>query len=80
MFKESQIYGWDSEPVDERPSEFMASGGYSVLSSDRRLDAAISQRRARSRVRFGGFIAFLVALFAVGIYAVVALLPLLTKR
>jgi len=25
-------FGWDEEPADERPSEFMQSTGYSVLS------------------------------------------------
>jgi hypothetical protein len=31
-FKDSQVYGWDAEPKDERPSEFVPSTGYSVLS------------------------------------------------
>lgn len=31
-FKDSQVYGWDAEPKDERPSEFVPSTGYSALS------------------------------------------------
>ena len=80
MFKESQVYGWEAEPVDERPSEFMASGGYSVLTSDQRLDAAIRKRHARARVGLGGTLAFLVILFALGGYAAIALLPMLVHR
>ena len=31
-FKDTQIFDWESEPHDERPSEFAQSTGYSVLS------------------------------------------------
>jgi hypothetical protein len=31
-FKETQVFGWDAEPHDERPSEFVPSTGYSSLS------------------------------------------------
>lgn len=31
-FKDTQVFGWDSEPTDERPSEFVHSTGYSALS------------------------------------------------
>jgi hypothetical protein len=32
QFKQTQIFDWDAEPSDERPSEFVQSTGYSVLS------------------------------------------------
>jgi hypothetical protein len=31
-FKDTQVFGWDAEPKDERPSEFVPSTGYSALS------------------------------------------------
>jgi hypothetical protein len=32
-FKETQIYDWESEPADERPSEFGHSTGYGPSST-----------------------------------------------
>jgi hypothetical protein len=32
QFKDTQVYDWDAEPKDERPSEFVPSTGYSQLS------------------------------------------------
>jgi hypothetical protein len=80
MFKESQLYGWDAEPVDERPSEFMASGGYSMLSSDPRLNEAIRRRRSAARVGLIGLIAFVAVLFLLGGYALLDLLPMLVRH
>lgn len=37
MIKKSQLFGWDQEPVDERPSEFMHSTSYGTLSDARTL-------------------------------------------
>ena len=31
-FKDTQVFGWETEPRDERPSEFVPSTGYSALS------------------------------------------------
>jgi hypothetical protein len=31
-FKDTQVFGWEVEPKDERPSEFVQSTGYSALS------------------------------------------------
>lgn len=31
-FKDTQIYDWDAEPKEERPSGFVPSTGYSTLS------------------------------------------------
>ena len=35
-FKQTQIFGWEHEPADERPSDFVSTGystGFSTLSS-----------------------------------------------
>ena len=32
MIKPSQVFGWEQEPVDERPSEFMVSTSFGTLS------------------------------------------------
>jgi hypothetical protein len=31
-FKSTQVFGWEAEPMDERPSEFIPSTGFSSLS------------------------------------------------
>ena len=80
MFKESQVYGWDAEPVDERPSEFMTSAGYSVLTSDQRFEAAMRSRKTRAHVGTASLVAFIVALFALGGYALIKLLPMLMRN
>jgi hypothetical protein len=78
MFKQSQIYGWESEPADERPSEFMPSTGYAMLSGYH--DPAAARRAARrSSSRFGAksLIAFSIAMLALGAYGLLKLAPLL---
>jgi uncharacterized membrane protein len=77
MLKETQIYGWDTEPVDERPSEFMASSGYSVLTSYYALDHAHRTRKSRSRFGLIGMLVFVGLLLALGVYALSTLAPLL---
>jgi hypothetical protein len=56
-FKETQVFGWDAEPHDERPSEFVQSTGYSSLSGY----YAMPDTRARSARRGGGFKWILIA-------------------
>ena len=77
QFKPSQLYGWDSEPVDERPSEFMGSTGYSSLSGYHGLTDARRPARRTSRVGFKSLLAFGVLLLVAGGYALVQLAPLL---
>ena len=63
------VYGWDEEPVDERPSEFVPTSGYSALSGyhvPRDLSARVSRRR-RGRGLTGLVIATLVLLIASGV-------------
>lgn len=76
-FKQSQLFGWDSEPVDERPSEFMSTG-YSSLSGYHGIaDAPHHRRRSSSRFGFKSMLAFSIAMIAAGGYALVKLAPLL---
>jgi len=76
----THVYGWDEEPADERPSEFMNSTGYSVLSGYH-VPQDMTQRAARRRQGHGmGFKAVVVAcvvllgLSGVAIHAFVKLL------
>lgn len=78
MVKQSQIYGWESEPADERPSEFTHSTGYASLSGYH--DPAAARRAAlRPPSRFGAksLIAFSMAVLALGAYGLLKLAPLL---
>ena len=56
-FKDTQVYGWDAEPVDERPSEFVQSTGYSALSG---YYAMPDVRGARGRPQKNGGLMFLM--------------------
>lgn len=71
MRKNLHVYGWDSEPSDERPSEFMPSTGYSVLSGYSTLDYAVRARR-RKRNRFGALQLLIVVavILGLGAYAI----------
>lgn len=76
-FKPSQLYDWESEPVDERPSEFMPSTNYATLSGyHSSLDAP---RRARRTSRFGlaSVLVFALIVVAAGGWAIVKFAPLL---
>ncbi|MBC8055915.1 MAG: hypothetical protein H7Y61_05005 [Rhizobiales bacterium] len=76
--KPSHIYSWDEEPVDERPSEFSSTTGYSVLSGYHPMnDPARKPRYSRSRFGFKTMVAFCVVMIALGGVALVKLAPLL---
>jgi hypothetical protein len=78
VFKESQLYSWDAEPVDERPSEFMHSTGYATLSGyHSSLDAP--RRIARRSSRFGltSVLVFALIVVAAGGWAIVQIAPML---
>lgn len=50
-FKPTQVFDWESEPRDERPSEFVPSTGYSALSGYHAMpdvEAAPTRRPARA--------------------------------
>lgn len=67
-FKDTQLFGWDSEPSEERPSEFAQSTGYSALSGY----YAVPEARRKPKAKGMGFLlamsALIVSLGAVGMY------------
>lgn len=76
QFKETQVFSWDHEPKDERPSEFVPSTGYSVLSGYHTLpDSAVARHRHRSGVN-GVLVAALVAI-GIGTAALVGFLHMI---
>ena len=75
--KSSQIYGWDEEPVDERPSEFSSSTGYSVLSGYHPMNDPLRKRPPRSRIGFKTVLFFCACVLTLGVFALVKLAPLL---
>lgn len=80
QFKDTQVFGWENEPKDERPSEFMPSTGYSVLSGYHTLpDSAVSARRRRQRLRAGVSTVLVASLAAIalGVAGLIGLLQLL---
>lgn len=79
MSKQSHIFGWEEEPVDERPSEFMPSTGYSSPSGYYSTHDLPHPRAkpAASRYGFKTFMLACVALAIVGGSAMVHLSTLL---
>ena len=73
--KPTQIYGWDTEPVDERPSEFMNSSSWSASSSFH--PALPLVRRPASRFGFVGVLFAALAMLALGAVAIAKIIPLL---
>ncbi len=73
--KRSQIYDWDTEPVDERPSEFMNSTTWAASSSFR--PAVSVPRRVASRFGFAGVLIVALTLLALGAFAIAKIIPLL---
>ncbi len=47
-FKDTQIFDWEVEPLDERPSAFAQTTGYSLLSGYHVEPVRVSRRRQRS--------------------------------
>lgn len=53
MQRQTHVYGWEEEPADERPSEFLPTTGLSALSGYH-FPAGLNARTARRRgSRFG---------------------------
>ena len=79
VFKESQLYSWDAEPVDERPSEFMHSTGYAALSGyHSNFDAGRrAPVRRRSYSGLVGMIVFALFVMLLGGWAIVQFAPML---
>lgn len=64
MRRNTHTFGWDEEPADERPSEFMQSTGYSVLSGYH-VPRDLTARHARRRSGIGPGLKSLVVAFVV---------------
>jgi len=77
--KATQLYGWDSEPVDERPSEFMSSTGCSTVSGYYSTAQATRQPPRRSRLAFASLILVVLTVLAVGTLALASLASLLHR-
>lgn len=76
-FKPSQLFGWESEPVDERPSEFMSTG-YSSLSGYHGIsDAPRLRTRSSSRFGFKSMLVFGTLMIVAGGYALLKIAPFL---
>ncbi|MEO8059377.1 MAG: hypothetical protein ABI671_13740 [Burkholderiales bacterium] len=73
-FKDTQLFGWDSEPSEQRSSEFAQSTGYSLLSGYH----ALPEARRKPKAKGMGFLlvvsALIVSLGAVGLYWLAQLL------
>jgi len=75
--KQSQIYGWDEEPVDERPSEFSSTSGHSLHSGYHSLGEPRRARRSSGRLGFKSLIVFCAVVLTLGVWTLVKLAPLL---
>ena len=72
-FKETQLFGWDTEPKEERPSEFQSTGfsnvsGYSHAVGGARR--ATPRGRARRNGSFGTLLVSLLAVIGAGAFGV----------
>lgn len=69
-FKPSQVYDWDAEPQDERPSEFAQSTGYRVHSGFY-IASVVSTRQRGSGVMVWLMASGVVALAVAGLLVLV---------
>ena len=71
-FKDTQLFGWDSEPSEERPSEFAQSTGYSALSGYHVMPESYGASRRKPKASGLGFLlvvsGLIVSLGGVGLY------------
>ena len=74
--KPTQIYDWDTEPVDERPSEFMNSARWSSSSSFQPAPTVV-RRPGSARFGFVGILLAALALLLLGAVAIAKIVPLL---
>jgi hypothetical protein len=72
MRSNPHTFGWEEEPSDERPSEFMSTG-YSVLSGyhlPQDLNARAARRRRGSGLGFKGLAVVFVVLLSLSGFAI----------
>jgi hypothetical protein len=77
MQHNSQLYDWDLEPVDERPSEFMESTGYAILSGYHPMNDPARRERPSRGVGIKTMLLFCVVVIALGGFALVKMAALL---
>ena len=75
--KPTQIYDWDSEPVDERPSEFSHSASHSPVSGFYSTPRVTRRPPKPSGAGFTGLFMVALTLLALGALALATLAPLL---
>jgi hypothetical protein len=75
-FKATQVFSWESEPADERPTDFGGSTGFSALSGYYVApEAHVARRRQQQRHRAGLAKLAVVSLAIMGV-ATVALMQM----
>lgn len=67
-FKDTQLFGWESEPSEQRPSEFAQSTGFSALSDCHAVPQARRKPKAKGTVFLLSMSGLIVSLGAVGLY------------
>ena len=77
VFKESQLYDWAAEPVDERPSEFMNSKSYTSPSGYHSNFNTPRAPARRSNSGLAGVLLFALIVVAAGGWAIVKFAPML---
>ena len=77
MIKPTQIFKWEDEPAEERPSEFRSTSTHATLSGYHPLNDPLRARHAAPRVGFKSLLAVCGVLLALGAYALSRLAPLL---
>lgn len=77
--KPTQVFGWDSEPIDERPSEFVQSTGYSALSGYYAMPepSGLAERRRQRQRGTTQLLLICVLVLAAGTAAMFGLVHLL---
>lgn len=56
MRSSPHTFGWDEEPADERPSEFMPTGFHTLSGYHVPRDLTVRYRKRDSRIGFGGVV------------------------
>ena len=75
--KPTQIYDWDTEPVDERPSEFSHFASHPPVSGFYSAPQGTLRPPKPSRLGFTGLFMAALTLLALGALALATLAPLL---
>ncbi len=77
--KSSERYAWDEQHVDDRPSEFSSSTGFSVLSGYHPKNDPFRRSQSRRGRGFKSLLLFCAVVLALGVFALVELSPLLRR-